>query len=56
MEHIKRIKGRKVLVDYSHEKKNIYSPFKNLYTVFELKKSSDPFFLYLKRYIKESGF
>ena len=55
-EHIKKLKGRRVLKDYTHEKKILYTPFINNNTIDALQNSDDPFFKYIKRYIKESGF
>ncbi len=54
-EQIKKIKGRRVLQDYSHEKKIVYTPFMNAKLIRELQNNPDPVFRWVHRYIRESG-
>jgi hypothetical protein len=54
-EQIKKIKGRRVLQDYSHEKKIVYTPFLNAKLIKDLQNNPDPVFRWVHRYIRESG-
>lgn len=53
-----KLKGRRELVDYRDEFWNFFHPLKNLHMNKEYKKIDqiDPFFTYIQRYVKESGF
>jgi hypothetical protein len=56
-EQVKKIKGRKDLRDYSHEDKVPYELLKKRNLNLEmLENKSDPFFLWIERYMNESGF
>jgi hypothetical protein len=57
LEQTRRVKGRKYLKDYSHENKNIYEVLKRRTLAIQmLENKKDPFFLWLERYVNESGF
>jgi hypothetical protein len=56
-EEIKRMKGRKYLRDYRDEHKVTYRLLEKYYRTAEiLENDKDPVILWVRRYIKESGF
>jgi hypothetical protein len=57
MEQVKRIKGRKYLKDWNHENKVVYEVLKKQNLNKEnLVNKKDPFFVWMERYVNESGF